>query len=325
MLLAMLSRLASMCSRRALRFVSIATLSCGGAKGGDLFGSAGGVSATSGGTGGSSVLLGNGGDETGRSSVPLGGRNGTGGNSVPQGEQTPAAGEPSVDGGGSAAVVTAGAPSAGAPSAGLGGSTSSGGTAAVAGKGGSEPNGASGYGSVACLSNATEICDGRDNNCDGSIDEGACPSACSGFVVDGQGYMACKSSIVQSKAAELCEGQGMRLVWIESPEQDAALLAALMQLDASLGVAQDSFYIGAIDSPQEGRWHWINGPEFWSGGLRGMPLGNAYVHWAAGRPNGGASENCSVMLLDAPDKGLPGEWNDSPCSELHGALCQQIP
>jgi Lectin C-type domain/Putative metal-binding motif len=302
----MLRRLASFQSINLL--LAIASVGCGSANDSGLFGPASTLE-----TGGSSNATADGG-----ASSSLGGQ-GT----------TPS--EPSEGGDDSAPVeLTAGAPSGGAPTTHSGGSAGSAGqlaggappvsVAGSAGNGGAPSAG--GGGSAGCDHQAAEVCDGVDNDCNGSIDENACAMGCTGLVIAGRSYMVCKTSTEQNKAAALCEAQGMRLVWIDSQQQNTALLAAVVQLAASPGIAQTGIFIGASDAPQEAQWHWINGANFWSGDSSGAAVGNAYVNWAAHRPNGGPSENCAVMLVDTPDEGMPGQWNDSPCNEHHGALCQ---
>jgi Lectin C-type domain len=117
----------------------------------------------------------------------------------------------------------------------------------------------------------------------------------------------------------MCEG--MRLVWIDSQQQNTALLAALVQLAPSPGIAQTGVFIGASDAPQEAQWHWINGANFWSGDSSGAAVGNAYVNWAAHRPNGGPSENCAVMLVIRRPKACRVNGTIHPATSI-GALCQ---
>lgn len=115
----------------------------------------------------------------------------------------------------------------------------------------------------------------------------------------------------------------MRLVWITSAQQNSALLAALGRLEPIPGPEQSAIFIGASDAEQEAHWHWIGGANFWLGDSVGAPVNDAYVNWAADRPNAGMRENCAVLLLNVPSDGLPGQWNDAPCNELHGALCEK--
>jgi hypothetical protein len=175
---------------------------------------------------------------------------------------------------------------------------------------------------MGCARNAQEVCDGIDNNCNGEVDENACPEKCTGFVADGKSYMACMTSTSENKGAAECEAQGMRLVWIDSAQQNAALLAEIERIGIGPGYDQSAIFIGATDAEQEGHWHWIGGADFWLGGSAGMPLADAYVNWGAGRPNQGTNENCAVMQLTLSPEGMPGEWNDAPCNQVHGALCE---
>jgi len=57
-------------------------------------------------------------------------------------------------------------------------------------------------------------------------------------------------------------------------------------------------------------------------------VGGAYVNWADGRPNNTAAdaqtgEDCAVLVIDQPDDGQPGQWNDVECALPYGVLCEE--
>jgi hypothetical protein len=345
-----------------LRLVSIATgaslgflLACGGSGEGGLFSKGQGGTPSSAGSASNAGAPGLGGGSTQGGSVSASGGSSSGGVSANGG--APSGG--SVTGGGisaGGATATGGqASSAGGTStpggaANTGGNKSTGGaTTTTGGQGastggtpstggadatGGGPDGAAGEGGTGGgCSPSVERCDGLDNDCNGMIDEKGCPAKCTGFALADHGYMVCDVELNATKASTLCEDQGLRLAWIESADENAELLAKISSLGSSGrggGILEVS--IGATDSEQEGHWHWRGGEDFWLGGGKGSPVGGAYTNWANGRPNntvssGGngaaAGEDCAVVVIDQPDDGQPGQWNDVECSLQYAVLCEE--
>jgi hypothetical protein len=281
------------------------TAAGGSASGGDT---TAGNGATSGGTSAGGRVASGGAAVTGGSTTTGGTVATTGGVAATGGAATT----------GGAVTTSGGSASGGVPSAGAAGAGSDGDAAGSGGTGGG------------CSPDAVERCDGLDNDCNGMVDEKACPTKCIGFALDDHGYMACNVEINATKASNLCEEQGLRMAWIESAGENAALLESIDDLFGSgRGGGIPEVSIGATDSEDEGKWHWRGGADFWQGGGKGSPVGGAYANWAPGRPNntamgaGFGGEDCAVLVIDQPDDGDPGEWNDVECSLAYGVLCEQ--
>ncbi len=140
--------------------------------------------------------------------------------------------------------------------------------------------------------------------------------------------MVCDVAQSEATAAATCDAAGLRLAWIESAEETTSLvdvLSNLAKMGPGAGSNLQQIFIGATDVGQSGHWHWIDGADFWLGGATGMAVGGAYANWSIGRPNSNSLrvEECAVMVVDYPSNGRPGQWNDVPCSETHGVLCEQ--
>jgi hypothetical protein len=152
---------------------------------------------------------------------------------------------------------------------------------------------------------------------------------CTGFALAGHGYMYC-SPLGDATAAKLrCTQQNMHLAWIESAIEDAALSVAVGAAAHRPynGGNQAGPIIGGTDVVKEGTFVWGSGTTFWTGGLKGSPMGNAYTNWAHDEPNndGSPSENCMEFLLENGAIGLLGQWNDVPCDRaIYETLCEQF-
>lgn len=244
-------------------------------------------------------------------------------------------GASSGGGEGADASTQGGSDAGGGGSAGLGGtgglSDASAGGSSNDLDGGSLDSGSEPDAQVPCEP-SEEVCDGLDNDCDDAIDpDGTCDDECAGFALEGRGYMYCADTVSRGNAEQGCDGAGMHLVWLETPEESEALrdLIAEAGLPAPTGNAELLTQIGGSDAATEGQWTWVgngaiaDGFQFWQGGAGGQAVGGAYVEWAAGEPTAStAAEDCAAMSVLGGAMRDAGEWDDRSCNEQLPYLCE---
>jgi lectin-like protein len=238
--------------------------------------------------------------------------------------------------------ISGAAGSAGAPgSGGVGGSAGNGG---AAGQGGASGAGAGGFagqgpvdagvdsGSSACVP-AAELCNGLDDDCDGVVDPpGTCDDGCQAFLVDGRSYMFCADAVAPGVARGRCAGAQMNLTWIETPEENAALVQALVELGVASGGEEFLVQLGASDADQEQSWFWVDnavvsgGFQFWEGAGAddgGEPVDGAYQNWGDGEPNDdNDGEDCAVLSVLGSEDRDPGQWDDRSCDAGAAFVCE---
>jgi hypothetical protein len=198
--------------------------------------------------------------------------------------------------------------------AGGGGASGTGGTggSAFGGASGSAPDAASdgsagSGGSAGCV---PEICNGADDDCNGTSDDGVCGPGCSGAVFGGKAYAFCNVQTSWSAAVAACTVQKMSLVRIDAAAEDAWIRSTA----TTRGLA--AFWIGAGDAAAEGQWTWLDGTQFWSGGSGGTPVGGLYENWQGGEPNDDGTEDCAAV-------GNDGTWVDTECGNNRDYVCRQ--
>ena len=241
------------------------------------------------------------GDEIDDGSHPSSGGGGGGG----------AAGASSSGGGVAGSTGSGGFPSGGGfPGGGTSGSGGfPGGSGGVAG-GGGFPGGGGGSGGGTGGSCGAEKCNGLDDDCNGTPDNGVCSTGCKGMTYQGHGYAFCTTAKDLSKAAEDCVAQKMK---IARPNNDAEN-TWLRTTATTSGLA--AFWLGATDWTTEGQWSWPDGTLFWIGGANGAPAaGGLYVNWAAGQPAGSGAGDC--MQMDAS-----GTWGEVSCGKTAPYVCE---
>lgn len=146
---------------------------------------------------------------------------------------------------------------------------------------------------------AAEVCDGRDVDCSGRIDD-APTCGCEAVAVDGVTYQLCDQPMPWTEAAAYCEELGLTLARVDGKSQTTALQqAALRRRDAR-------WWIGLDDRAAEGAFAWRDG----------APLGE--VAWARGEPdNDACNQDCAALSDDGR-----GAWHDTHCGQHLPFVCR---
>jgi len=144
---------------------------------------------------------------------------------------------------------------------------------------------------------ADEICDNKDNNCDGEIDENdVCPCPYRSF--ESKGYYFCGRAEKWRNAVDDCIALGAMLVSISSLEENTYIAEQANTL------TDGKWWIGLNDRDSEGVYEWDNGAEL------------SFESWNEGEPNNyDGSENCIEMYSNN------GLWNDVQCRNQQGFIC----
>lgn len=146
-----------------------------------------------------------------------------------------------------------------------------------------------------------EVCDGRDNDCDGQIDEVLCP--CDEKEIGGTTFLFCDSAIAWTSARDECGERGGRLAIFDSLMASEAAFAHARQLGE-----ERSWYVGASDRDEEGSWTDVTGETI------DLEL------FAEGEPDDFGGEHCAALASYAG-----GYWEDVRCGTLLPYICEVLP
>jgi hypothetical protein len=153
----------------------------------------------------------------------------------------------------------------------------------------------------ASFAGAAELCNGADDDCDGEIDEGACP--CPLEITDTRAWQICTTTLSWEAARDACEADGFTLPVLLT-EADEDELYGLVAPLASV------FWLGITDAAVEGEWVWVDG----------APA--AYTDWRTGEPNNGFYQEVQHAVEHCAEIEPAGQWDDQQCSLLKPYACE---
>jgi hypothetical protein len=146
---------------------------------------------------------------------------------------------------------------------------------------------------------APELCNFRDDDCDGEIDEGGdCPTCVPEIFGDIE-YLFCFNAVEWPDARQDCLAQGGDLASVHDEGTNEELFWAAIE------IAGSSWWFGLSDLEEEGEYVWTDGTPF------------DFEDWGDGEPNNSGEEDC-CHWADWND----GRWNDMPCDYHLPYVCQ---
>jgi len=147
---------------------------------------------------------------------------------------------------------------------------------------------------------AAEICDGRDNDCNGFIDDAmSCP--CARETVAGAEFEFCNRKATAEEARARCAELGLALAHFDDAEQNRAVFQTAQRH------AYDAWWIGLNDCEEEGEFAWPGGAT------------PTFENWHWDEPGGGGGgRDCVFMKLYSD-----GTWRDADCEEKFPFICRE--
>lgn len=184
---------------------------------------------------------------------------------------------------------TGGAADGGGTGTAAGGTSATGGMMATGGATGGTPATGGAGGTPSCVP-VPEILNGKDEDCDGAVDNGFAVTQFNGSLYF-RGNV--KDTWIGTRA--YCQSIGYDMIVVSSAAEHAYIVSA--SLDS---------WIGLTDEGSEGQWRWVDGSSV------------AYTKWDAGQPNNfGGNENCVVA-------GTTG-WGDLNCQQTTSrVVCEKV-
>lgn len=159
-----------------------------------------------------------------------------------------------------------------------------------------------------CVPDPPELCNGLDDDCDGMIDNGAC-APCTLSRRGTEVYLFCLDFVDWDTARSACTSWGYDLVVIEDSEENGWLWTIGEPLFS------DEYWIGLNDRDAEDTFLWVDGSC-----ARDSGADVAYTNWVADAPDNSGEEDCVEL-----DRGYAGQWQDVPCSQAQGYICELSP
>jgi len=148
-----------------------------------------------------------------------------------------------------------------------------------------------------CAASET-VCNGVDDDCDASIDEGVC--GCTVAVRAGRAYLLCTAQVRWTEARDYCDARPpYHLAHISTADENTWLDAAID------GVSTSFWWFGLNDRVTEGTWLADDGSDV------------LYTHWQSGEPNNSSNEDCGEL-----NRFGAGAWNDEACNGDKRFVCE---
>lgn len=147
---------------------------------------------------------------------------------------------------------------------------------------------------------AEELCNIKDDNCSGAIDDVDNCDKCIPWLGPGDiTYEFCFEPRNWADARDHCISRGGDLASIHSDEVQAAVK------DAAFDLLYANWWIGLNDIDEEGSWAWSDGSVF------------NYENWNPNEPNDSNGEDCGHLSTWGD-----GGWNDLQCGNSYPQICQ---